>query len=98
MSKTFHQVALPVQFKMVQLLRCDGCGLEVGDDALGTAPRLGWLQQFAENEDGRGGIVKTSLLDFCRDCRPKIERAQKQEMDAIKAEGLAAKADVSGVA
>lgn len=88
---------LPVKFKETPILVCDGCGIEVGGVAQIGAGPLGWLRQMAAKEVGRGGVEIEDVGDFCAECRPKIERAQKQEREAIKAEKLAAAADSHGV-
>lgn len=98
MTTTRKNIELPAQYKVVQMLTCDGCGLEVEEVPGSIAHRIGWLQQIAYEEDGQGAAPLNSLADYCTDCRPKIERAHTQEATAIRAEKVAAKAEVSGVA
>lgn len=95
MTSSTKKTPLPVQYKETSIVTCDGCGLEVG--VVGPGSTLGWLVQKATKEDGRGGIGFEDEMDFCPDCRPKVKRAQKQEADAIRAEKLAAAAEISGV-
>lgn len=94
MSTVTKRIEQPVTYKEVTVLTCDGCAKEV---TASIGAQLGWLQQKATEEDGKGGVAVRDLADYCTDCRPKIERAQKQEADAIKAEALAAQADAVGV-
>lgn len=91
MSTVTRNVELPPQVVLTTTVICNGCSKERPETLAG---RAGWLQQFGFGEkDGKPG----DTIDYCTDCRPKIERAQKQETDAIRAETIAAVADVRGV-
>lgn len=94
MSFQIRQVPLPQMFDARPVVTCDGCGLETP----GGVENLGWMRQSTPIADGVGGIDRDNArADFCPDCTPKVQAAQKVEADSIKAEKLAAQAAAVGV-
>jgi hypothetical protein len=95
MSRTTKRTPLPVQYTEKTFMVCDGCGQEELDISTG-AVALGWHHVSSQAEDGKGGI-EVMLLDYGPNCWDSVSRAIDQEVKAIKAEKIAAVAEVKGI-
>jgi hypothetical protein len=101
-SVNTEKIALPVQYRDDQVLRCDGCGI-VADNPLRVGPDIvgayGWFTGGTRATGGgsSAGTIEETRVDFCPDCTPTIMTAHETAIADIKAAKVAVAAEAHGV-